>query len=211
MGSREYTEEQSLVGLTEAEVQERIAAGQTNRADITTEKTTKQIILSNTLTYFNLIFLVLAILLIIAGSFRNLTFLPVVIANTVIGIVQELRAKKTLDKMNMLHAPHAIVLRDGRQIQIASADLVKDDVILLRAGNQICADACVLQGSVAVNESLLTGESDEIRKEPGASLMSGQFRGVRAAAMQDWTGWAMFLYFPADAEQSRWGTGSPLR
>ena len=103
MGSKEYTEEQSLVGLTEAEVQERIAAGQTNRADITTEKTTKQIILSNTLTYFNLIFLILAILLIIAGSFRNLTFLPVVIANTVIGIVQELRAKKTLDKMNMLH------------------------------------------------------------------------------------------------------------
>ena len=175
MGSREYTEEQPLVGLTENEGQERIAAGQVNRADITTEKTTKQIILSNTLTYFNLIFLVLAILLIIAGSFRNLTFLPVVIANTVIGIVQELRAKKTLDKMNMLHAPHAIVLRDGRQIQIASADLVKDDVILLRAGNQICADACVLQGSVAVNESLLTGESDEIRKEPGSRLMSGSF------------------------------------
>lgn len=175
MGSREYTEEQSLVGLTEAEVQERIAAGQTNRADITTEKTTKQIILSNTLTYFNLIFLVLAILLIIAGSFRNLTFLPVVIANTVIGIVQELRAKKTLDKMNMLHAPHTIVLREGRQMQIASVDLVKDDIILLRAGNQICADACVLQGSVAVNESLLTGESDEIRKEPGNRLMSGSF------------------------------------
>ncbi len=90
--------------------------------------------------------------------------------------------------MNMLHAPHAIVLRDGRQIQIASADLVKDDVILLRAGNQICADACVLQGSVAVNESLLTGESDEIRKRARQPSHVGQFRGVRAVLCKTGTG-----------------------
>lgn len=132
-------------GLTAAEVEERIAQGLTNRTDITTGKTTAQIIRSNLFTYFNLIFLILAVLLCLVCSYRNLTFLPVIIINTVIGIVQELRAKSTLDKMNMLNAPHAVAVRDHMQSRIPSEELVKDDVVLLAAGDQICADARVLQ------------------------------------------------------------------
>ena len=164
-----------ILGLTSDEVRERVEKGLTNHADISTQKTVGQIIKSNLLTYFNLIFLILTVLLCIVGSFRNLTFLPVIIGNTVIGIFQELRAKKTLDKMSMLNAPHSIVVRDGEQKQIQSEELVKDDIIILSAGNQICADATVLNGSVSVNESLLTGESDEIKKASGDNLMSGSF------------------------------------
>ena len=163
------------MGLTSEEVRERIDNGQTNHTDISTQKTVGQIVKSNLLTYFNLIFLILTVLLCIVGSFRNLTFLPVIIGNTVIGIFQELRAKKTLDKMSMLNAPHSIVVRDGEQQKIQSEELVKDDIIILSAGNQICADATVLSGSISVNEALLTGESDEIRKKSGDGLMSGSF------------------------------------
>lgn len=164
-----------IIGLTSEEVRERIDNGQTNHTDISTQKTVGQIVKSNLLTYFNLIFLILTVLLCIVGSFRNLTFLPVIIGNTVIGIFQELRAKKTLDKMSMLNAPHSIVVRDGEQQQIQSEELVKDDIIILSAGNQICADATVLSGSISVNEALLTGESDEIKKKSGDGLMSGSF------------------------------------
>lgn len=163
------------MGLTSEKVRERIDNGQTNHTDISTQKTVGQIVKSNLLTYFNLIFLILTVLLCIVGSFRNLTFLPVIIGNTVIGIFQELRAKKTLDKMSMLNAPHSIVVRDGEQQQIQSEELVKDDIIILSAGNQICADATVLSGSISVNEALLTGESDEIKKKSGDGLMSGSF------------------------------------
>lgn len=163
------------MGLTSKEVRKRIDNGQTNHTDISTQKTVGQIVKSNLLTYFNLIFLILTVLLCIVGSFRNLTFLPVIIGNTVIGIFQELRAKKTLDKMSMLNAPHSIVVRDGEQQQIQSEELVKDDIIILSAGNQICADATVLSGSISVNEALLTGESDEIKKKSGDGLMSGSF------------------------------------
>ena len=164
-----------IMGLTSEEVRERIDKGLTNHTDISTQKTVGQIVKSNLLTYFNLIFLILTVLLCIVGSFRNLTFLPVIIGNTVIGIFQELRAKKTLDKMSMLNAPHSIVVRDGEQQQIQSEELVKDDIIILSAGNQICADATVLSGSISVNEALLTGESDEIKKKSGDGLMSGSF------------------------------------
>lgn len=164
-----------IMGLTSEEVRERIDNGLTNHADISTQKTVGQIVKSNLFTYFNLIFLILTVLLCIVGSFRNLTFLPVIIGNTVIGIFQELRAKKTLDKMSMLNAPHSIVVRDGEQQKIQSEELVKDDIIILSAGNQICADATVLSGSISVNEALLTGESDEIKKKSGDRLMSGSF------------------------------------
>lgn len=165
----------SIRGLTENEVKKRIEKGLTNQTDISTDKTTKEIILSNTLTYFNLIFLIITVLLILVGSFRNLTFLPIIIGNTLIGIIQELRAKKTLEKMNFLNAPHADVVRDGVLQQIRSEELVKDDVILLTAGRQICADAVVIDGSIQVNESLLTGEADEVEKTSGSSLLSGSF------------------------------------
>lgn len=164
-----------MKGLSDAQVEERAAKGLNNKASDCTGKTIKQIIISNVFTYFNLIFLILVILLCIAGSFRNLTFLPVIIGNTLIGIFQEIRAKKTLEKMSILNAPHAIVIRNGVEKQILSEELVKDDIIRLSASDQICADAVVVQGAIQVNESLLTGESDEIDKKSGSSLMSGSF------------------------------------
>ena len=165
----------NIMGLTDEEVRQRVEEGLTNRADISTDKTTKEIVISNVFTYFNLIFLVITILLIMVGSFRNLTFLPIIIGNTVIGIVQEIRAKKTLEKMSLLNAPHADVIRNGSVKQISTDELVKDDVILLTAGKQICADAVVISGNIQVNESLLTGEADEVEKTEGSTLMSGSF------------------------------------
>ena len=165
----------NITGLTDEEVRQRVEEGFTNRADISTDKTTKEIVVSNVFTYFNLIFLVITILLIMVGSFRNLTFLPIIIGNTVIGIVQEIRAKKTLEKMSLLNAPHADVIRNGSVKQISTEELVKDDVILLTAGKQICADAVVISGNIQVNESLLTGEADEVEKTEGSTLMSGSF------------------------------------
>lgn len=165
----------NITGLTDEEVRQRVEEGFTNRTDISTDKTTKEIVVSNVFTYFNLIFLVITILLIMVGSFRNLTFLPIIIGNTVIGIVQEIRAKKTLEKMSLLNAPHADVIRNGSAKQISTEELVKDDVILLTAGKQICADAVVISGNIQVNESLLTGEADEVEKTEGSTLMSGSF------------------------------------
>lgn len=164
-----------IMGLNENEVAARVNAGLVNKADISTDKSVKEIIRSNTLTYFNLIFFIIAVLLCVVGSFRNLTFLPVVIGNSLIGIFQEIRAKKTLEKMSILNAPHAVAVRSGRQVKISTDELVKDDVVVFSAGDQICADAVVISGNIKVNEALLTGESDEIEKVGGSSLMSGSF------------------------------------
>lgn len=174
-GKTNDSQELVLKGLTENEAAERAQQGLTNRVDITTGKTVEEIVKSNTLTYFNLIFLVLTILLCCVGSFRNLTFLPIVIGNTLIGIIQEIRAKQTLDKMNLLNAPHSIVVREGISKQINSEELVQDDIVIFSAGDQICADAVVVCGSVQVNEALLTGEADEIEKGFGGKLLSGSF------------------------------------
>lgn len=162
-------------GLSQEQVQERIDSGWTNEMVTEESKTVGQIIKGNLLTYFNLIFAILAILVVVAGSFRSLTFLPVVIANLFIGILQEIRAKKTLDQLTMLNAPKAEVVRNGHISEIPAEELVLDDIVIFRAGDQICADAIVLDGSVLVNEALLTGESDELRKELGDFLMSGSF------------------------------------
>lgn len=162
-------------GLTEQQVQEHRLHGWTNKEVDSSSKSTEEIVKENVFTYFNLIFLVLAILLCVAGSFRNLTFLPVIIANTLIGIIQELRAKRVLDKMNMLNAPHAAVVRNGTTSVIDAEELVLDDIVVFKAGNQVCADAEVCAGTVQVNESLLTGESDEVTKHKGDFLMSGSF------------------------------------
>ena len=164
-----------MLGLTTAQAQEQMRLGNSNISVDNTAKTTKQIVLGNVLTYFNLIFLVLAVLVIIAGSFKSLTFLPVVIANTLIGIVQQLRAKKVLDELAVLNQPTASVYRDGELKTLPTTSLVKGDVIHLREGRQIPADAVVLDGEVAVNEALLTGEADEIEKRQDAQLMSGSF------------------------------------
>ena len=164
-----------IMGLNENEVAARENAGLVNKAEISTDKSVKEIIRSNTLTYFNLILFIIAVLLCVVGSFRNLTFLPVVIGNSLIGIFQEIRAKKTLEKMSILNSPHAVAIRSGRQVKISTEELVKDDVVVFSAGDQICADAVVISGNIKVNEALLTGESDEIEKVGGSSLMSGSF------------------------------------
>lgn len=162
-------------GLTQEQVREYTEAGWTNAAVDSPSKTVPEIIKGNLFTYFNLVFAVLAVLVVLAGSFRSLTFLPVVLANLVIGIVQEIRAKRVLDKLSMLNAPKAVVIRDGIEQEVPAEELVLDDIVLFRAGNQICADAVVLEGEVSANESLLTGESDEMPKRPGDLLMSGSF------------------------------------
>ena len=162
-------------GLTSQQVQEHRLHGWTNRSVDPPSKTTKEIVHENIFTYFNLIFAVLAVLLILVGSFRDLTFLPVIIANTLIGIIQEVRAKQVLDKLTMLNAPHAMVVRDGKKAMIDAEELVLDDIVIFKAGNQVCADAVVSAGEVQVNESLLTGEADEITKRKGDKLMSGSF------------------------------------
>lgn len=162
-------------GLSQEQVQERIDSGWTNEMVTEESKTVGQIIKGNLLTYFNLIFAILAILVVVAGSFRSLTFLPVVIANLFIGILQEIRAKKTLDQLTMLNAPKAEVVRNGHISEIPAEELVLDDIVIFRAGDQICADVIVLDGSVLVNEALLTGESDELRKELGDFMMSDSF------------------------------------
>ena len=162
-------------GLTSRQVQEHRMHGWTNRSVDPPSKTTKEIIHENIFTYFNLIFAVLALVLCLVGAFRDLTFLPVIIANTLIGIIQEVRAKQILDKLTMLHAPHAAVIRDGKRTMIDAEELVLDDIAVFQAGNQVCADAIVCEGEVQVNELLLTGEADEITKRKGDLLMSGSF------------------------------------
>lgn len=162
-------------GLTLEQAALRSENGWNNAPVEPPSKSVQEIITSNVFTYFNLIFAVIAGLLIFVGAFRDLTFLPVIIGNTLIGIIQEIRSKKVLDNLNMLNAPRVTVIRDGKTASIPAERAVLDDVALFSAGNQICADAIVLNGEVQVNESLLTGESDEITKKAGDRLMSGSF------------------------------------
>lgn len=162
-------------GLTFAQAKERKNAGLSNIPPEPPSKSVGEIIAENTFTYFNLIFVILSGLIIYAGTYRDLTFMPIIIANTLIGIIQELRSKNVLDKLSMMNAPETAVIRDGKEITLPSKDVVLDDIAIFRAGNQISADAVVIDGSVAVNESLLTGESDEIYKSSGDVLMSGSF------------------------------------
>lgn len=162
-------------GLTSAQVRQRVQAGQVNTPPDSPTKSVRRIVFENLFSFFNLIFYVIAGFLIAVGSFEELVFLLVVGANTAIGIIQELHSKKKLDELSLLSAPKATVIRDGTEQTIPTAQLVQDDRILLAAGNQISADAQVVSGSVQVNESLITGESDEITKGPGSTLLSGSF------------------------------------
>ncbi len=164
-----------LRGLSNIQVENRRQAGLDNREVKAASKSVGQIVASNLFTYFNLIFLIIAVLLILVQSYRDLTFLPIIIANTLIGIVQELRAKQILDKLNVVNMPRIRTLRDGEEKEIAIYELVKDDIVRLEAGNQIPADAKLVEGQVMVNESLLTGEADEVKKRVGDVLMSGSF------------------------------------
>ncbi|MBQ7669737.1 MAG: HAD-IC family P-type ATPase [Clostridia bacterium] len=167
--------EEKLTGLTSSEVERRVAAGLDNREIEPPTKTVWQIFATNIFTFFNGIFALLAAGVIIAGSWKNLTFLIVVFANTAIGIVQELRSKKVLDKMALLTERKCTVVRDGERREVGVHDTVLGDTVVFSAGSQIFADAIVADGSVIVNEALITGEADEIKKPKGASLVSGSF------------------------------------
>ncbi len=163
-------------GLTEAEAAERADAGWANLPVEPPTRTTGQIVRENLLTYFNLVFLVLAVCLVaVQASILNLSFMVVVIINAVIGIVQELRSKKALDALHILNAPKCSVVREGRERRVDTAELVRDDIVLFLSGNQVCADAVVTEGECLVNEALVTGEADEIKKGPGDALLSGSF------------------------------------
>lgn len=164
-----------IAGLTNEQVQKQVAAHQVNEKVQSSTKTISDIIKSNVFTYFNLIFAVLSVLLVIVRSWRDLTFLVVITANTLIGIVQEIHAKRVLDKLALLSAPRTTVIRDGREQEVPSEQLVKDDTVVLAAGNQIPADAVVTSGEVQVNEALITGEADEITKKKDDTLLSGSF------------------------------------
>ncbi len=163
-------------GLTSQQATERISAGLRNGMPDSASKTEKQIILENCLTFFNFVFIALAIFLLIGGSSpKNMTFLIVVVCNTCIGIYQELRAKRAVDKLTLVAAQQVRVVRDGTLAPMRSDLLVRDDVVEFVSGDQICADAVVLTGSLQANEALVTGEEDAIVKNPGDSLKSGSF------------------------------------
>lgn len=162
-------------GLTADEVKQQKLAGNINKIPNRSDKNVKDIIIQNTFTYFNAIFFIITILVIATGSYRNLTFLPVVIGNMVIGIIQELRAKKVLDELSLLDKTEYIVIRDGKEIKCISDELVLSDLVFIKAGQQIPADGYVVEGITEVNESLLTGEADEILKQDGSELKSGSY------------------------------------
>ena len=164
-----------MQGLSTAEVEERKSRGLVNEEVSSSTRTIKEIVKENVLTYFNLIFAVLAVLLIAVGQFKDLTFLLIVGFNAVIGIAQEIRSKQILDNLRFEKMPRVTVIRDGEQQEVPTEELVQDDLIVLSAGDGIPADAVVVSGSVQVNEALVTGESDEIAKAEGDQLLSGSF------------------------------------
>lgn len=164
-----------MTGLTNEQVQERIAEGKVNVNENPNTRTYKQIILENTLTFFNFLNIALLVLVLFVRSYKNSMFMGIILINTVIGIIQEIRAKKTIDKLAILTESKTVVLREGKKWSISTEKLVLDDLIFLKTGDQVPADAKVLEGTVEVNESLLTGESDNLSKNPGDELFSGSF------------------------------------
>ncbi|MGL5915925.1 MAG: HAD-IC family P-type ATPase [Culicoidibacterales bacterium] len=167
---------QKITGLTEQEVQHRVAQGLDNQVPKAPTRTVGQIIRNNVFTFFNFINLVIVVLLVVAESYRNLLFIWIVIANVIIGIYQEINAKKTLEKLSLLNQPKVFVMREGSEKEIAIQEIVVDDILVLRSGMQISADAILLPGQeIEVDESLLTGEADPILKRSGEELLTGSF------------------------------------
>ena len=162
-------------GLSDAEVEERIAAHADNCKVESSTQSISDIVKSNVLTYFNLVFLILAILLGIVRAWSDMLFIPVIAANTCIGIVQEIHSKKILDRLSIVSAPKIKTLRNGKIQVLQSEELVRDDICIFEAGSQIPADAVVLEGNASLNEALITGEADEVAKEAGDELLSGSY------------------------------------
>ena len=162
-------------GLTNREVEEKIALGKVNKINFETSESISTIIKKNIFTYFNAIFMILAILVTFAGAFRNLTFLIVVTINVLIGIFQQIRSKMVLDKLSLLDKCKYNIIRDNKEINVYSDELVEGDYVKLSSGNQVPADGVVVDGKLFVNESLLTGEQDEREKMVNSNLLSGSF------------------------------------
>ncbi len=163
-------------GLTELQAQQRALLGWDNAPPKSAGKSERDIVLSHCITFFNIVFLVLAVFLAVAGSsVKNMTFLVIVIINTVIGIFQEIRAKRAVEKLTLVAEAKVRVLRDGQMQSLPSRKLVRDDIIELRAGDQVCADGILRHGSLLVNESLITGEDAPVTKKEGDTLRSGSF------------------------------------
>lgn len=173
-----------MTGLTEEQIKERIEAGQVNADENPNTRTYKQIVRENTLTFFNFLNLVLLALVLLVGSFKNAFFVCIIIINTLIGIAQEIRAKKTIDKLAILTAKKSVVIREGQKWTVPTEELVLDDIVCLKTGDQVPADARILEGSLEVNESLLTGESDNLPKKQGDELFSGSFVTAGEASCQ---------------------------
>ena len=167
--------QQTLQGLTTAQVEQRVRDGKINTTSTVKTKSIKRIFIDNICTVFNGINVLLFILLLLVGSYKNLLFIGVVLFNTVIGIVQEIRSKQSVDKLTILTESKLTVLRDGKEVQLSKDELVLDDIILLTRGNQVPADCILIEGECSANESLLTGESDLIPKKVGDELLSGSF------------------------------------
>ena len=167
--------EVTMTGLTNEQVQQRIEEGKINVNENPNTRSYKQIVRENVLTFFNFLNLALMIMVLLVGSYKNSMFMGIIVINTVIGIIQEVRAKKTLDKLAILTESKAVVLREGKKWSISTEKLVLDDILFLKTGDQVPADAKVLEGSIEVNESLLTGESDNLQKNEGDELFSGSF------------------------------------
>ena len=164
-----------MTGLTNEQVQQRIEEGKINVNENPNTRSYKQIVRENVLTFFNFLNLALMIMVLLVGSYKNSMFMGIIVINTVIGIIQEVRAKKTLDKLAILTESKAVVSREGKKWSISTEKLVLDDILFLKTGDQVPADARVLEGSIEVNESLLTGESDNLQKNEGDELFSGSF------------------------------------
>ena len=167
--------EATMTGLTNEQVQQRIEEGKVNANENPNTRSYKQIVKENVLTFFNFLNLALMIMVLLVGSYKNSMFMGIIVINTVIGIIQEVRAKKTLDKLAILTESKAVVLREGKKWTISTEKLVLDDILFLKTGDQVPADAKVLEGNIEVNESLLTGESDNLQKAQVDELFSGSF------------------------------------
>jgi len=163
------------VGLTVEQVVERINKGYINKTNKTNNKTYLSIFINNIFTFFNILCVAIAICLVFAGSFKDLFFLVIMLANTSIGIIQEIKAKRTIDKLSLLTAPTTKVIRGGNEYEVTTEEVVLDDIVLFTNGKQIVADCVMLEGTVEVNESLLTGESVPIKKSKGDILLAGSF------------------------------------
>ena len=162
-------------GLSSAQARALAEAGWDNAPVESPTQSDQQIVRENLFTYFNLIFVVLAVCLLLVGDWKDMTFLLIVAANAVIGIAQQLKSKRTIEKLSLLSAAKVRVVRDGKLQNLPVDQLVREDVVEFTAGSQIPADGPVLTGQVQVNEALITGEADAVTKEPGDQLLSGSF------------------------------------